>query len=651
MQIHSPSPLHPARKLDRLGDEIAELSAHLDAATARLLELIRAFDARGGWNTGFRSCAAWLSWRVGLDLGAARERVRVARALGTLPLLAQALARGELSYAKVRALTRVATPETEERLLGVGRAGTAAHVERIVRGWRPVDRQAEAREAARQHASRVVMRHDEDGRLLEVGARTRTIPPALRRALQYRDQGCRFPGCGLPLGEGHHVRHWAQGGPTTLSNLALLCHRHHRAVHEEGYQLERLADGELQFRHPNGWILPDAPPAPDVPDQPVELLHAERSGRARPGCAHRHTELARGTAGRRLRDRRLAPVGDSTVGAQLTFTRRRRDFVEFAGHIERFLPSIVAAAAILRRPVDKLAHGSELIPQFAEPRDHPRQGREKPLGRVADSLGIVQIHDRAWMGTFHDVLDLPRGRHGAQALTLDRPEHTPQAVTPERAVHRRIHHAPGRTEVADRTANCIGEKAMGTADLVLGAARAAEPETPARPAVATDLVTRRHDAAHRLGRPCRALADKKERSSDRLAVQESERPLGPGGVRAVVEGERDTPARRRAAPDAARGEQMSAPGVRGPARGRAERQPREDHRARTTRSRTAPTIRRVASGRRSRRIRARRRSSSSGSSNARSRSGVSSEWCRATSAIPARAANRSFRRSCPGSEP
>ena len=96
MQIPSPTPLapqHPAGELDQLGDEIAELSAHLDAATARLLDLIRAFDARGGWNTGFRSCAAWLSWRVGLDLGAARERVRVARALGTLPLLAEALAR------------------------------------------------------------------------------------------------------------------------------------------------------------------------------------------------------------------------------------------------------------------------------------------------------------------------------------------------------------------------------------------------------------------------------------------------------------------------------------------------------------------------------------------------------------------------------
>ncbi len=117
MQIHSlvVLPTHDrVAALDRLGDEIAELSAHLDAATARLLDLIREFDAREGWANGFRSCAAWLSWRVGLDLGAAREKVRTARALGTLPLLAQALARGELSYAKVRALTRVATPETEE---------------------------------------------------------------------------------------------------------------------------------------------------------------------------------------------------------------------------------------------------------------------------------------------------------------------------------------------------------------------------------------------------------------------------------------------------------------------------------------------------------------------------------------------------------
>src|SRR3989441_6277603 len=160
-----------AAELDRLGDEIAELSAHLDAAIARLLDLIREFDARDGWNTGFRSCAAWLSWRVGLDRGAARERVRVARALGTLPRLAQALARGELSYSKVRALTRVATPETEERLLAVGGSGTAEHVERIVRGWRRVDRQAEARGRARGHAGRGLHVYQDDGGMRGVPGR------------------------------------------------------------------------------------------------------------------------------------------------------------------------------------------------------------------------------------------------------------------------------------------------------------------------------------------------------------------------------------------------------------------------------------------------------------------------------------------------
>jgi hypothetical protein len=404
MQIALPTThatVEPLAELDRLGDEIAELSAHVDAATARLLDLIREFDTRGGWNTGFRSCAAWLSWRVGLDPGAARERVRVARALGTLPRLAQALASGQLSYAKVRALTRVATPGTEERLLAIGRAGTAEHVERIVRGWRRLDRRGETREAALQHASRalhvypdsdgtvivrgrlapevgallmqalaaardtlyrqarektpdadpptmlqqqadalallaetalehgidpgapgeryqvvvhvdapvladqnqpgqsvleeglrvsaetsqrlacdasrVVMQHARDGRVVEVAARTRTIPPALRRALHHRDRGCRFPGCGVRFGQGHHIRHWAQGGPTTLSNLALLCRRHHRAVHEEGYQVDRRPDGELQFRRPDGRLLPEVPPTPEVPADPVTTLRARHA--------------------------------------------------------------------------------------------------------------------------------------------------------------------------------------------------------------------------------------------------------------------------------------------------------------------------------------------------------------------------------------
>src|SRR5947207_5772415 len=148
-----------------LGDEIAGLALRLNVGTHQLLCRIREFDRLDGWyEQGAQSCAHWLSWRVGLDPGAAREKVRVARALGSLPRLARALARGELSYAKVRALTRVATPETEERLLGVGRAGTAEHVERIVRGWRRVDRNAEAREAATRHRSRALhVCRDDDG--------------------------------------------------------------------------------------------------------------------------------------------------------------------------------------------------------------------------------------------------------------------------------------------------------------------------------------------------------------------------------------------------------------------------------------------------------------------------------------------------------
>jgi 5-methylcytosine-specific restriction endonuclease McrA len=119
-------------------------------------------------------------------------------------------------------------------------------------------------------ATRVVMRHDPDGQVTEVGARTRTIPPALRRALHYRDRACRFPGCARRFGQGHHIRHWANGGPTTLSNLALLCRRHHRAVHEAGYRMERQPDGQLRFWRPDGRLLPDVPSPAVVPADPVD---------------------------------------------------------------------------------------------------------------------------------------------------------------------------------------------------------------------------------------------------------------------------------------------------------------------------------------------------------------------------------------------
>ena len=509
-------------QLARLGDRIAELSARIQAATYELLVLIHEFDEREGWD-GCLSCAEWLSWRAGLSLGAAREHVRVARALGELPKLSDAMRRGKVSYSKVRAVTRVATPENEQTLLDVALAGTAAHVERIARAWRRIDRNVEQAEERRQQASRelrtwvdedgmvvvrgrltpevgavlrraleaacdqarrapasdgggereaadapagpekeaadapagaedeaaagsvgapaeaeaptlaqrqadaigtvaeaalaggldrgtagdryqvvlhvdaealaeprdvpagtsggvasgpearadgdrvpagtsggvasgpearadgdrvpagtsggpgfgpeargggdcvpagtsggtdarrsgparcaqrpgtsastpsaakaagrqtaldeaggihvsaetarrmacdaatVTMRHGPGGEILDVGRRTRTISPALRRALAARDRQCRFPGCGNVRGDVHHVKHWAHGGRTALDNLVLLCRRHHRAVHEEGFRVTLDADGGVQFEGPDGRRLPEAPPAP-----------------------------------------------------------------------------------------------------------------------------------------------------------------------------------------------------------------------------------------------------------------------------------------------------------------------------------------------------------------------------------------------------
>jgi hypothetical protein len=122
------------------------------------------------------------------------------------------------------------------------------------------------------------MRHAGDGSVLDVGRRTRAIPPALRRALQARDRGCRFPGCGLRHAQGHHLQHWANGGPTRLDNLAMLCRRHHRAVHEEGYRVVREADGALRFSTPAGRPIPEAPAPPAVPADPAAALVAAHRG-------------------------------------------------------------------------------------------------------------------------------------------------------------------------------------------------------------------------------------------------------------------------------------------------------------------------------------------------------------------------------------
>lgn len=129
------------QEIDALGEEIAQLAGQIAAATARFLRLLGEFDAAGGWGgVGIRSLAHWLSWRAGMSLRTARDHVRVARALRDLPLTAAAFGRGELSFSKVRALTRVASRETEPELLAIATSAPAAHVERLVAGLRKMSR-------------------------------------------------------------------------------------------------------------------------------------------------------------------------------------------------------------------------------------------------------------------------------------------------------------------------------------------------------------------------------------------------------------------------------------------------------------------------------------------------------------------------------
>lgn len=123
--------------IDALEDEIGALSSHLNAVTYRLLLLIAELDRREPWATfGCKTCAHYLNWKCGIALGAAREKVRTARALGDLPLISQAFGAGRLNYSKARALTRVANEHNEQSLLEIALAGTATHVERIVRHYR-----------------------------------------------------------------------------------------------------------------------------------------------------------------------------------------------------------------------------------------------------------------------------------------------------------------------------------------------------------------------------------------------------------------------------------------------------------------------------------------------------------------------------------
>ena len=408
------------RPLEVLEREITSLATQIHAATCRWLGLVAEYDAREGWaQWGCQSCAHWVAWQCGIAPGAAREHVRVARRLGELPLIRAAFAEGELSYSKVRALTRVENVEREQDLLDLARHATASQLERLLRAYRGVvaaERAAAgepperwiafdhaddgsllirgrlpaeqgalviaALEAARDrferqdvpagtpdgdvadvpagtpqrssgearadalidlaetflakgpdrelprrtggdryqvvvHADAGALSGDEpggrcelddgsplaietarrlacdasivqllerDGQPLRIGRKTRSIPPALRRALNARDRGCRFPGCGSRrFLDAHHIEHWTDGGPTDLDNLVHLCWHHHRLLHEGGYRITRTTGGGILFHRRDGRPIPTCPgrsrgrpgtlPASRRPDACVPLSH------------------------------------------------------------------------------------------------------------------------------------------------------------------------------------------------------------------------------------------------------------------------------------------------------------------------------------------------------------------------------------------
>jgi hypothetical protein len=382
-------------RADALEREITDLCAQINAAGYRLLQLIAELDDEEPWGAwGLASCAHWLNWRCGIGMNAAREKVRVAHALKELPLISASFATGELSFSKVRAVTRIANTSNEKELLDLARYATAAQVEKLVRAYRGVERREERERAVEQHASRelnyyfdddgslvirarlpaeegavvlqalnaamdarkaeennevepedvtavtsklperfsqrradalltmaeTTLRHgpeplpaseryqvvvhvtaeticenepgrceldngqalaldtvrritcdssllhiteDEAGNPLDIGRKTRAVPPALRRALRTRDGGCRFPGCNQHrFVDAHHIHHWADGGDTSIGNLVLLCRRHHRLVHEQGFGVERSDSNGLRFTRPDGKVIEEHPQLP-----------------------------------------------------------------------------------------------------------------------------------------------------------------------------------------------------------------------------------------------------------------------------------------------------------------------------------------------------------------------------------------------------
>ena len=169
----------------QLGERIAELAARINIATHEMLNLVAEFDRREGWAEEFTSCAEWLAWRTGRKVGTCRENVRVAHALEELPETSAEMKAGRLSYSKARAITRVATPETEGRLLEYADQGSAAQLERMVRGWKHLSRDGEltAEEARHQRRTLSVV-IDADGTYVVRGRLEPEAGAVLMRAIE-----------------------------------------------------------------------------------------------------------------------------------------------------------------------------------------------------------------------------------------------------------------------------------------------------------------------------------------------------------------------------------------------------------------------------------------------------------------------------------
>lgn len=382
-----------AAELVAMGDRLCRWAGHLAAAEARWLVLLAEFDRRWGWaEYGCRSAVHWLSWKLGIEARTAHEKLRVAHALEDLPVIRGAFERGELTYSKVRAVTRIATPATDADLAASAKVATAAHLERLVRGHRANqrwederDRSAERPEpflrtwvdedgfvcgsfrlapddgavfdqALQAHTPTVPAGEDrpepqraaaaalaavaeaslaatdplssrflvtvhvdaptlagEDtardgwtddaapvpaetvrrlacdakvnrvvwgpaGELLDVGHDLRVASLPQHRALRARDGGCRFPGCDRTRRlRAHHLLHWADGGPTDLANLVLLCPHHHRQVHEGGWDLRGRADEALVLYDPQGRpVMPGSVELPTTdPDRITAANHQQ----------------------------------------------------------------------------------------------------------------------------------------------------------------------------------------------------------------------------------------------------------------------------------------------------------------------------------------------------------------------------------------